>query len=290
MIDRAEDGDGDAVLGARNRPDTVNNPIGHQAPCGRPTRPGPTNHRPLTLAPTRRLPPLSNEPTAYRRHRNTVDHTYHVARIEAGDGAQAEAPQAPPRGATARDETPEPDADQDQDASQRRVADEDKEGTAPDEDTETRSAGAGTRDGDTQPRSARAADRAGPDAGTREAGTPDAADRSARDAWAGAVTELRAEWEKHEQRFPERSRLTPSAQSDGGWLADEDRGLTPEQNADASKACEDIRAEGKEVILPAMQRVEAADPDRRLAGLEHMLKGEDRLKEKIADELRETRD
>jgi hypothetical protein len=40
------------------------------------------------------------------------------------------------------------------------------------------------------------------------------------------------------------------------------------------------------VILPALQRVEAADPDRRLAGLEHMLKGEDRLKEKIAERLR----
>ena len=69
-------------------------------------------------------------------------------------------------------------------------------------------------------------------------------------------------------------------------LADGDRRLTPEQNTDASKACEDIRTEGKEVILPAMERVEAADPDRRLAGLEHMLKGEDRLKEKIAERLR----
>ena len=35
-----------------------------------------------------------------------------------------------------------------------------------------------------------------------------------------------------------------------------------------------------------MDRIEAADPGRRLAGREHMLKGEDRLKEKIADELR----
>ena len=47
----------------------------------------------------------------------------------------------------------------------------------------------------------------------------------------------------------------------------------------------EISDEGKQVILPAMQRIEAADPDRKLAGLEHMLKGEDRLKEKIADEM-----
>ena len=66
-------------------------------------------------------------------------------------------------------------------------------------------------------------------------------------------------------------------------MGDGDRRLTPEQNTDASKACEDIRTEGREVIRPAMERVEAADPGRRLAGLEHMLKGEDRLKEKIAD-------
>jgi hypothetical protein len=106
-----------------------------------------------------------------------------------------------------------------------------------------------------------------------------------RQSWAEAVTELRAAWDHHQQRYPERSRLTPSIQPDGSWRADGDRRLTPEQNAEAGKACEDIRAEGREVILPAMERVEAADPDRRLAGLEHMLKGEDRLKEKVADEM-----
>jgi hypothetical protein len=34
-----------------------------------------------------------------------------------------------------------------------------------------------------------------------------------------------------------------------------------------------------------MLQIEAADPNRRLTGLEHMLKGKDRLKEKIADVL-----
>jgi hypothetical protein len=105
-------------------------------------------------------------------------------------------------------------------------------------------------------------------------------------AWAEALPGLRAEWEKHEREFPERSRSAASSQADGSWFGDGGRRLTPEQNTDASKACEDIRTEGKEVILPAMERVEAADPGRRLAGLEHMLKGEDRLKEKMADYLR----
>jgi hypothetical protein len=105
-------------------------------------------------------------------------------------------------------------------------------------------------------------------------------------AWVEALPGLRAEWEKHEREFPERSRSAASSQADGSWFGDGGRRLTPEQNTDASKACEDIRTEGKEVILPAMERVEAADPGRRLAGLEHMLKGEDRLKEKIAERLR----
>ena len=121
--------------------------------------------------------------------------------------------------------------------------------------------------------------------GAREAEAPEAKDTGARGAWAEALPGLRAAWEEHERRFPERSRSAPSSEADGGWVGDGDRRLTPEQNTDASKACEDIRAEGREVIRPAMERVEAADPGRRLAGLEHMLKGEDRLKEKIADVL-----
>ena len=118
------------------------------------------------------------------------------------------------------------------------------------------------------------------------AGAPAVEEPTAREVWAEALPGLRAEWERREREFPERSRSAGGTQADGGWLGDGDRRLTPEQNTDASKACEDIRTEGKEVILPAMKRVEAADPGRRLAGLEHMLKGEDRLKEKMADYLR----
>ena len=107
----------------------------------------------------------------------------------------------------------------------------------------------------------------------------------ARDAWAEAAPDLRAAWENHKVRYPERERPTPQTTPDGGWTAGPHRRLSPEQNAEASKACADIADEGRRDILPALQRVESADPDRRLAGLEHMLKGEDRLKEKVADEL-----
>jgi hypothetical protein len=106
-----------------------------------------------------------------------------------------------------------------------------------------------------------------------------------RDAWARAVPDLRAAWENHKNRYPERSRPTAQTTADGSWAAGPRRRLSPEQNAEASKACADLADEGRRDILPALKRVESAEPGRHLAGLNHMLKGEDRLKEKIADEL-----
>jgi hypothetical protein len=107
----------------------------------------------------------------------------------------------------------------------------------------------------------------------------------ARDAWVEAAPQLRVAWENHKTRYPERNRVTPRTAPDGSWVAGDRRRLTPEQNAEATKACTDLADEGRRDILPALKRVESCDPDRRLAGLEHMLKGENRLKEKIADEL-----
>jgi hypothetical protein len=220
VIDRAEDWDGDAVLAARNRP--PGGERGDTFPADAPA----ADDAPADGARTDAAQTAPEQRSAaHRLYRDRVDHTYDVARIDAG-------------------------------------------------------ADAGSRDSqhsrgsqDPRPRDA-----------SEEGATRDA-DRGARDAWAEALPGLRAAWEEHEQRFPERSRSAPSSEADGGWVGDGDRRLTPEQNTDASKACEDIRTEGREVILPAMERVEAADPGRRLAGLEHMFKGEDRLKEKIADEM-----
>jgi hypothetical protein len=107
----------------------------------------------------------------------------------------------------------------------------------------------------------------------------------ARDAWSEAVPELRATWENHKNRYPRRVQPAPRTTSDGSWAAGDHRRLTPEQNAEAAKACADLADEGRRDIFPALKRVESAEPGRRLAGLKHMLKGEDRLKEKIADEL-----
>jgi hypothetical protein len=190
VIDRAEDGDGDAVRPARNWP--VDAGRAGTSPTDSPV----TDDAPADAARTDAvLTNAEQRAAAHRVYRDRVDHTYDLARIEAGAESQAH------------------------------------------------------------------------------------------DAWAQALPGLRATWEEHKEKYPERSRVAPRTHPDGTWEADGDRRLTPDQNAEAGKACEDIRTEGKEVVLPAMERVETADPDRRLAGLEHMLKGEDRLKEKIADEM-----
>jgi hypothetical protein len=108
---------------------------------------------------------------------------------------------------------------------------------------------------------------------------------SDRAAWPEAVPGLRAAWEAHKQRYPEPIRAEPRTGADGGWSCGEHRRLDPEQNTEAGKAHADLADEASRYILPALRRVEAADPERKLAGLEHMVKGEDRLKEKLADEL-----
>jgi hypothetical protein len=107
-----------------------------------------------------------------------------------------------------------------------------------------------------------------------------------RGAWAEAVPQLRVAWGEHKERYPERTRATSRTEADGSWVSGEHRRLDPEQNTEASKAHADLADEADRDILPALLRIEAADPERRLAGLEHMVKGEERLKEKLADYLR----
>jgi hypothetical protein len=107
-----------------------------------------------------------------------------------------------------------------------------------------------------------------------------------RDSWTEALPSLRAAWEEHQDRYPEQERATPRTHADGSWSSGEARRLTPEQNTEATKACADVHGEGERVTLPALRQIEAADPNRGLVGLEHMMKEADRLKEKIAERLR----
>jgi hypothetical protein len=53
------------------------------------------------------------------------------------------------------------------------------------------------------------------------------------------------------------------------------------------RGCERVRETEQTIVTPAMHRIEAQDPDRHLVGLEHRLKGRDRIEEKISAAMSE---
>ena len=114
--------------------------------------------------------------------------------------------------------------------------------------------------------------------------------RLAGESWEGVASQLRDAWADHEKKWPspERPRESPQPDIPGAWRGDGGRYLDPEANAEVDRGCERIREAGENIITPALRQTEAQDPERKLAGLEHHLKGPDRLKEKVADQLRST--
>jgi hypothetical protein len=106
--------------------------------------------------------------------------------------------------------------------------------------------------------------------------------------WRAAAEQFREAWAEHHSRWPrpdgERGEATIDA--DGGWHGDGDRHLDRDANETVDRGCERIREIEATTITPAMRRIEAQDPDRELIGFEHRIKGTDRLKEKVADQLR----
>jgi hypothetical protein len=108
------------------------------------------------------------------------------------------------------------------------------------------------------------------------------------DAWAGAAPKMRAAWEELKGVYPEGSNPTPRLEPDGSWSCGETRKLSSDQNAEVDHEYTRVREVGRNDIVPALRAIEAEDPTRQLAGFENRFKGEDRLKEKIADQLRST--
>ena len=108
----------------------------------------------------------------------------------------------------------------------------------------------------------------------------------ARGPWDGASARFADQWAEHERRWPssERPAASPPDQA-GSWRGDGGRALDATANKEVERGCERIGEIERVIITPAMRQIEAADPGRELAGLDHRLKGEDRLKEKVADQL-----
>jgi hypothetical protein len=110
-----------------------------------------------------------------------------------------------------------------------------------------------------------------------------------RDQWAEAAPELRAGWEKIKEKYgyEEREQPTPQA-NDGTWHGTGGRRLDAAQNEEIDRGLTRIREVGERMIIPAVVSVEAEDPSRCLAGFDKRFKDADRLKEKVADEIRST--
>lgn len=110
---------------------------------------------------------------------------------------------------------------------------------------------------------------------------------SASRGWDEAAPVLRETWENHEKKWPhpERAGQTVHTETPGAWRGNGDRYLAPDANAEVTRGCARIREIGDAIITPAMRNIEAEDPSRHLAGLDYRLKGEDRLKEKVAERL-----
>ncbi len=110
---------------------------------------------------------------------------------------------------------------------------------------------------------------------------------AARDQWAEAVPELGAAWEKIKEKYGYEEREEPTPQADGGaWHGKGGRRLDAAQNQEIDRGYARIREAGERTIIPGILSVETEDPTRRLAGFDNRFKGEDRLKEKIADRIR----
>ena len=104
--------------------------------------------------------------------------------------------------------------------------------------------------------------------------------------WTEVLPELQTAWKQHQERTPGQRPPTPENHTDGSWSCGETRKLTRDQNTEVTLGYTRLREVGERDITPAIQAVESADPTRKLVGLDHRIKGEDRLKEKVADRIR----
>jgi len=111
--------------------------------------------------------------------------------------------------------------------------------------------------------------------------------REAVQSWEEAAERFRAGWAEHRERWPAEARepVDRSGDPEGSWRGDSGRYLDGAANVEVEKRCEWIAEAERTVVSPAMREIEACDPDRRLVGFEHRLKGLDRIKDKVAAQL-----
>jgi hypothetical protein len=106
-------------------------------------------------------------------------------------------------------------------------------------------------------------------------------------AWDEAAPGFAGRWAEHERRWPASSREPVDRRADepGSWRGAGSRFLDASANERVDRGCDRVREIEENVLSPAMRRVEQQDTDRELAGFEYRLKGRERIKEKVAEDL-----
>lgn|ERR1022692_2995645 len=128
------------------------------------------------------------------------------------------------------------------------------------------------------------ADRAGPPA---ESQAEQQSDKGS-EGWRAALPRLQALWQRHTERWlaEQRSPVDRSQDEEGSWRGDGPRQyLNAEENLVTEHALDRVGKAEPEVSR-TMKAVEAEVPGARLVGLENCLKGHDRFKEKVSEEIR----
>jgi hypothetical protein len=116
-----------------------------------------------------------------------------------------------------------------------------------------------------------------------------AEEQAASEKWEKAKEESQWMWTEYLRKWPPEGRpqIDKSRVEPGAWRGEGDRDLDPADNARVDAACDRIAKLEEDKITPAMREVESKDPNRHLAGLNHCLKGRDRIKEKVCDKTEE---
>jgi hypothetical protein len=115
-----------------------------------------------------------------------------------------------------------------------------------------------------------------------------AEEQAAGEKWQEKVAESRWMWTEYQRKWPptERPVVDRSKDPAGSWRVDSKRILDVVDNSRVDAECDRIAKREEVRISPALRAIESQDPDRRLVGLEHRLKGPDRIKEKVYDGIK----
>lgn len=107
-----------------------------------------------------------------------------------------------------------------------------------------------------------------------------------RDDYYKRVPQFEVMWSWHKERWPERPKADEEARPGdppGSWRGDGERFLSPERNSEADRQISAMQSHEKG-ITETLKRIESDNSHGgSLAGLEHCLKGADRIKEKICN-------